>query len=227
MSETAGNTIGSPGPPMEVRCLLNQYCHSGAPDPARPRGPGSSCRWPGWPAGRAPARGGAPPRGRCRGRARWCGPGPFEALGAEGQQPGHGRRQPGGGVAQVDDLVADDQAGPRTSVRRGRSWPVAPLLLPRSARLRLEFLPVLRGVRGPRRRRSARRRRTRWPRSDEHDQRGQRRTGVADAQEAQRHGDDAADQVGPPVGQVVVADGVDDVEDAEHQEATSRRARPR
>ena len=44
------------------------------------------------------------------------------------------------------------------------------------------------------------------------------RAGVPDAEEADGDGDDPPDEVGPPVGQVVQSDGVDDVEDPEDEE---------
>src|SRR5271170_2971692 len=96
---------------------------------------------------------------------------------------------------------------------------------PRSAVLCLEGFPVLRGV--PRREGANELDGAEedGPDADENDQRGQGGPGVPDAEEAQRDGDDAADEVGPPVGQVVVADGVDDVEDPEHQEAPADKDR--
>src|SRR3974390_652418 len=54
--------------------------------------------------------------------------------------------------------------------------------------------------------------------AEQHHERRQRSTWVPDAEKSDGHGDDAADQVGPPVRHGVVPDRLDDVEDAEHQE---------
>src|SRR3984885_1993385 len=90
---------------------------------------------------------------------------------------------------------------------------------PGSARLRLEGFPVLGGVLCREGADGLDGAEQDGQDPDEDDQRGERRTRVPDAEEAQGHRNDAADEVGPPVGQVVVADGVDDVEDPEHEEA--------
>src|SRR5580692_5863625 len=88
----------------------------------------------------------------------------------------------------------------------------------RSAQLLLVALPVLRGV--------ARRESTddfdhaEEDGEDAHhdDHRGQGPAGMADTQEAQSQSDDTANEVQPPVRQVVVLNGGDDVEDTQHQE---------
>ena len=114
--------MGSPGPLMEVRCLLNQYCHSGGFATqfghVRPvvHADGQNDR-------RVRHRRVTAHRGDvvARRRAARCGAGLFESLGAQRQQPGHRRRQSGGGVAEVEDLLPEDQAGPRTSVAQGEA----------------------------------------------------------------------------------------------------------
>ena len=141
--------MASPGPATEVRCLLNQYCHSGARGPSRPRGPGSSCRWPGWGAGRAPGlalhrgqRRGGRPRPAPRRR-------PLEAAGPERQQPRHGRRG-GRSAGSLRSTTSSPTTGRAAAARRaGRSWPAAPTLRrPCSAQLCLVCVPVPRGVAG-------------------------------------------------------------------------------
>src|SRR5580704_19561378 len=112
------------------------------------------------------------------------------------------------------------------TIRPGRAIPVGREKLARrtatsplaSAERRLVRVPVFGGVPGGEGANDLDRPEEDGGDADEDDERGQRCTRMPEAKEADGDDDDAADEVGPPIGQEMVADRIDDVEDAQHQE---------